>query len=182
MKNCVFAASIDNAFRVFGANIIILERCTARDSKTADGFNYHQHNGIIPKIIEINCLGYNNGLDSANDINNGSTIHDAEKIIRVNTFAWNNKGPNFADVTTGTESWNMGCIGFASASGIKNLGPIDFGFNAGNVKVWMDGCRAYSSIKSAIFGTTTDSVTAKVRNCNFEVAPEVGESSSMTTY
>ncbi len=181
-KNCKQYFSQRAGFRITGGNTIF-QNCVSAWNPLDDGFSYHSNGADICYSVEIDCHGYKNGWATTGIANNnGSTTHDGNKIIRLRTIAHENRGPNIVDITTGTESWNLACVGFASASDSSNLGPVDFCFNAGNVKVWLDSCRGYSSAKTAIFGTTTDEVAAKVRNCNFEVAAEVGASSEKTTY
>lgn len=189
-KNCVFGysrvSSSDNNVYITGGSLVIFENCHARDSYSSDGFNYRTSAtdaAIAPKVIEINCIGSDNGKGAVTGTNNGSTCHDGVKIIRVNTKAYGNAGPNIHDVSDGTEAWILGGIGFGSTCPEgANLGPVDFAFSSGDVKVWMDGCKGYSSAKSAYFGAATDVIAAKTRNCSFEVAPTIGELSSVTPY
>ena len=159
----------------------IFQDCTSAYN-TDDGFSYNATSAPNVQAIEIRCIGYSNGILGTPNNCNGSTTHDGNKIIRLNCAYYGNKGPNIADITTGTESWNLGCVAFASVSGATNLGKLDFGFNSGNMKVWLDGCRGYSSTKTVIFGTSTDEVEAYTRNCNFEIDAEVGGSSIVEKY
>ena len=107
------------------------------------GFNYPALNGVIPKAIEIGCKGYKNG--NAEDSNDqGSTMHDAGSIIRINGEYFENYGPCIADESANTHSWNLGCVCFHSvattdSSQNSNYFPFD------DVCMWLDGCVGYGS-------------------------------------
>ncbi|MFA5851359.1 MAG: hypothetical protein WC820_01545 [Spirochaetales bacterium] len=174
--------SFREGIRIKSTPTVIFQNCESAWNPNDDGLNYHSVTGPKVHAVEIDCRGHHNGYRAALDNNNGSTIHDGNSIIRLNCSYWANKGPNVADVHTLTQSWILGGCAFDSDSGPLNLGPVDYAFNDGNPSIWMEGCRAYSSAKSAIFGTATDIVAAKVRNCNFEIAAEVGALSSLVKY
>ena len=110
LKNCYlrYSSQSYNTLQGRGGNYF-LQNCLASDSQLNDGFNYHKsavtnETGII---IEINCVGRNNGVDSTD---NGSTCHEGYEIIRLNCAYWENGGRNLADIDTNTVSWNVGCI------------------------------------------------------------------------
>jgi hypothetical protein len=116
-KNTVFAYSSgsNNAFNGLGGNFF-MQNCTAKYSALNDGFNYHKSTvtNEVGFVIEINCVGYNNGVDSTD---NGSTIHDGYEAIRLLGGYWGNGGRNIADINTGCVSWNVGCICAESIAG-----------------------------------------------------------------
>lgn len=161
-KNCSFKYSAGNAINVQGTPLTIMQNCIAAYSNTADGFNYHAYNGIIPKVIEINCIGRNNG-DSDSD--NGSTIHDGGSIIRINGSYYGNYGPNIADVNSGTESWNIRVSSFES----QRTTPTDYTFTD-TAETWLDSCLAFGSTQSLELLT---SAIANVRNCSFDQTEDI---------
>lgn len=84
-----------------------------------DGFCYHKFNNIsstlAPVAGEYQCKGHDNGVQSGTD--NGSTIHDGGRAIRVNCEYFKNIGPNVADVHEGTVSWNYNVFSHDALSG-----------------------------------------------------------------
>ena len=133
-----------DAVMLQGTTLSIFQNCKAGHS-LKDGFNYHARHGIIPKSIEINCQGFENGND-ADDNDQGSTTHDGGSIIRVGGAYYRNKGANIAeDATgnTGTESLNLGVVGFESNSPMEAR-AVNFDCYDG-VNMWLDGCVGYGS-------------------------------------
>lgn len=116
-----------------------------------DGFNYGWLSGSgIPEAVEIECIGRNNGDNGESE--NGSTMHNGGKIIRVNCAHYRNKGPNINDVHPFTRSWNMGCIAFESTAE-TSVQSVDFrvnqqGTSSDEPLMWLDYCNAYGSIYS----------------------------------
>lgn len=163
-KNCYFSiGSGGNALSIEGYDYNILQSCVAKYA-TMDGFNYHAKNGIIPKAIEIDCVGFDNGRNGA-DQNNGSTIHDGGQIIRIGGEYHNNGGPNVIDVNEGTVSVN---IGVHSHSSRATDGTIsNTGFKNGNIgksKMYLVNCIANNSDYSVVTAESQKSVTY-IENC-----------------
>jgi len=116
------------------------QRCEAMGAYL-DGFNYHKRNpndqtdNNISNGFEVDCIGHDNGhrdsrtIDKISD--NGSTIHDGGKIVRINGLYYNNNGGNLADTNPNTESYNYGCIAFDST------GPQDSPSDVG-ADYWTD--------------------------------------------
>ncbi|PEQ33363.1 hypothetical protein CN467_21880 [Bacillus cereus] len=144
-KDCQFKYGINNGFSngltVKGARNVYLQSCIASRNQR-DGFNYHMYNNINPNIIEVDCIGYNNGVGNAEDNNNGSTMHELGNIIRVNGIYFRNKGPNVVDVG-GSQSWNIGCTAYKSLSASTSS---EVNFQNQDGKTWLDGCVAYDSL------------------------------------
>jgi len=133
-----------DAVMLQGATLSIFQNCKASYSQK-DGFNYHAKDGIVPKSIEIDCQGFENGND-ADDNDQGSTTHDGGSIIRIGGAYYRNKGANIAeDATgnTGTESLNLGVVGFESNSPTESR-AVNFDCYDG-VNMWLDGCVGYGS-------------------------------------
>ena len=143
-KNCNFFYSRTEDHDVVmlqGTTLSIFQNCEASFGMK-DGFNYHARSGIIPKAVEINCIGIGNGsFSDGND--QGSTIHDGGSIIRVRDVCAHNYGANYSDQGTGTESWNIGCVGFESWCS-SNGQNADF-FALLNTKMFLDGCVSFGS-------------------------------------
>jgi hypothetical protein len=131
----------DGGFSALEINEAFFQDCVAARSEN-DGFNYH---GVTNKVkaIEVNCVGRHNGIDSNTD--NGSTMHDGGSIIRINCGFWGNKGPNVADVTAGTQSWNMGCFALEGAAPAANTGFQAGDTSGGGITAIYEGCIAYGS-------------------------------------
>lgn len=115
-----------------------------------DGFNYHKHaNGDIPRFIEVNCVGANNGLDgvagTSNPYQNGSTAHDGVKGLRINGTYYNNNGGNVADVNENTETVNILCSAFDSACHEKSAYNSDFTCQQTGAKMIIENCKAFGS-------------------------------------
>lgn len=134
-KNCQFGFAYTNGVSLSGVDTSILQGCTAYKN-VDDGYNYHVLDSVVPHAIEIDCIGRSNG-DGADNISNGSSIHDAGSIIRVNCSYLANIGPNCVDVGS-SESWCLGCTANDSASGVSGN---DVGF-ASDGEMWLDGCAA----------------------------------------
>lgn len=106
-SHCQFMYSRNNGFNANGGNCY-LYKCEA-SYNYLDGFNYHS-NEYIPCSLEIECCAYNNGylnVDNTSISNNGSTIHDNGKAIRLNCDYSYSKGGVIADHTA--KSFNFGC-------------------------------------------------------------------------
>ena len=125
-----------------GVSLAVFQNCEASFG-LKDGFNYHTRSGIIPKAVEINCRGIGNGnIEDGND--QGSTIHDGGSIIRVGDVCAHSYGSNYAEQGTGTESWNIDCIGYESYCAVTTIQNANF-FAYGNTKVFCDGCAGFGS-------------------------------------
>ena len=145
-NNCSFkySAGSYNGLAIIGGKNIVLNNCTANNNGM-DGLNYHiGADKSKPFIIEIDCTGLENGDDKGKagvKSNNGTTIHDGIKGIRINGLYGRNDGGNVADVNEGTETWNLGCTAFESYQG------KDFQTSSGS-HMWLDNCVAYGSENS----------------------------------
>ena len=161
-NNCSFnyGATSYNGLAIIGGKNIILNNCTANNNGM-DGFNYHiGADGSKPFIIEIDCTGLNNGIEKGTSgvkSNNGTTIHDGLKGIRVNGLYGRNDGGNVADVNEGTETWNLGCTAFESYQG------KDFQTSSGS-HMWLDNCTAYGSQNSINSGDTNSKIYTRLGN------------------
>lgn len=148
-----------NVFNFRGGNIIA-NKCVAMYG-AKDGFNYTQYNAssqsVVCNFVEIDCVGANNGYgDSAGAYNNGSTCHAGAKGIRINGIYYNNYGSNVADVQTDTQSINISCKAFDSASPNSDQTNTDFCTQQSGAKMWLYDCVAFGSKYSlyALSGTT----------------------------
>lgn len=163
-KDCEFYYSytVDNdAVMMQGAELSIFQNCKAKYAKK-DGFNYHAAQNILPKAIEIGCVGaYNGNTDDNND--QGSTIHDGGSAIRVNCVYHDNIGSNVADQGEDTEAWMIGCVAYKSlATGGQNSNY----FTYDDVHHWLQSCVGFGSTTN-VYKHNEDSIVA-LRNCRFE--------------
>jgi len=116
---CGAASGVGNGMQFYGKWEGVLVDCRAVMNRR-DGFNYHGAGFVVPNIVEIGCIGNDNGHEGANGVSgshNGSTMHEAGTIVRVNgTYLRNLRNiHDVSDVTVGTNngywthSWNLGC-------------------------------------------------------------------------
>src|SRR5574338_560424 len=140
-KHCRFSYSgTTNGVTAQGA-ITWFEDCKAAHN-FRDGFNYHLDGAVPCDSVEVDCEGYDNGYDSANlGINNGSTTHDGNAILRVNGSYHDNEGPNVADVNSAL-SWNLGCTAYASRTAQGGAQPTNYYADA---TMWLDHCDSAAS-------------------------------------
>lgn len=144
-KNCSFkyVGSSSNGVTVQGATAYLQGCTTARNAD--DGFNYHAAQGVVPIAVEIDCIGRDNG--ASGDADNGSSIHDAGSMVRVNGQYYRNVGRNVHDIGAGTESWNLGCYAHDSTSAVNDA---DFTIGSGvGGEMWLDRCVADGDIEAA---------------------------------
>lgn len=149
-----------NGYEIVGGKTAIAQKCIA-SSNVLDGFNYHVGaTGSIPLIAEIDCLAEENGIDKgaiSGKSNNGSTLHDGVKGVRINGIYSKNDGGNIADVNVGTQSWNLGVTAFDSYQNAD--------FMLSDSEMWLDGCDCYGSVLGLQVGNNS---TAYVRNSNLQ--------------
>lgn len=163
-KNCEFKYPTGtNVVNVRAAKLCYFQNCVASRG-VDDGFNYHKLNEVVPNVIEVNCIGRDNGTSS--DTDNGSTMHEGGKIIRVNGQYYRNKGSNVGDINWSTQSWNLGCVGYDSKSPLEDRYKSNFTAHE-NATMWLDGCASYESLNAA-----TAQINAFIykRDCVFEGA------------
>lgn len=129
-------ARTGGAFTGYTDAEIYLYQCTAGPSKF-DGFSYGADTGVVPKVIEIECVGRNCGLLSTG-ANQGSTLHSGAKALRVNGLYYGAGDQEAADVNAGTRAWNVGCT-FGPERAAGKFGYY-LGNDGGDVQAWMDGC------------------------------------------
>lgn len=157
-KNCIFAnGTANNGLSLEGVDFIIMN-CIAKDSGR-DGFNYHKSGNYISNGIEIECKAFNNGRDGANQ-NNGSTMHDGGKIIRIRGEYHHNHGPNVIDVNDGTQSLNIGVHAHHSTAD-SDLSNVDFRLRdeGGGSQMWLVNCVSHDSKYSlSVEGGATETI------------------------
>lgn len=130
--NCTFKYSSSlsgiaggsGGFRTEGVNSYLFDCVAAKNA--VDGFNYHSYNSNPPRAFEFNCVGRDNGHPTiADNASQGTTMHQAGSIIRINGEYYSNKGPSMADVGAGCSSFNVGSYFYNSESTI-NARSMDF--------------------------------------------------------
>lgn len=161
INNCIlnYASQTNgNGLEVVGGNNVVVNNTTA-NRNWMDGFNYHVGSDkSLPNIVEINCTAMNNGFEegtAGTKSNNGTTIHDGIKAIRVNGVYGRNDGGNVADVNENTESWNLDCLAFESYQG------KDFQTSSGS-NMWLDNCIAYGSENSINSADTNSTIYTRM--------------------
>lgn len=160
--SCEFAFSSNNAgLRSLDTGLTISYNCDAY-LNYSDGFNYHDYGPVGARVIEIDCRSWWNGLyrpSSEPENVNGSSAHESVEIVRVNTQAWENTGPNIVDIQT-VNCWNVGCKAWDSLA-VAAAQKVDFYFTDSNVTAWLDGCEGGLTGKQL---ATNPSSVAYVRN------------------
>lgn len=151
-KNCEFKYSTNGAggFMTLGVTSYAQNCVCAWNSR--DGFNYHKGGPVVAKAIEVNCIGRSSGIGRGTDQDNGSTMHDGGKTIRVNGTYHSNEGPNVHDITVECESWFVGCESYGSKA--KAI-PRRTNYRVeDNAKMWLDSCIGFDS-DASLYGSTT---------------------------
>ena len=162
-KNCNFryGTAGNGIIDSSGSEYNFFQNCIAGRGAN-DGFNYHAANGILPKVIEVGCIGRHNGITS--DTDNGSTIHDGGKIIRVNGQYYSNVGSNVGDIGPGTQSWNLGCIARDSLAVSEDAYKSNFTDHT-DAEMWNHLCASYGSLNAS---TTQDGAEMHSRNSVYD--------------
>ncbi|MGN7183687.1 BppU family phage baseplate upper protein [Cytobacillus kochii] len=166
LKNCTFKyTNGSNVLRLWGIGRVFSQNCVVAHGRL-DGFNYHLGSAnVVPDAIEVNCIGRHNGLDEEGDSNNGSTMHDGGRIIRVNGEYFSNKGPNVIDVNEGGQSWCVGTLAYKSVATVGTISNTDFkNGNVGASKMWLDSCVSHSSNYSIVTSGNGDASKTYIRN------------------
>lgn len=143
--SCGFIHSMGNGLTVYGVPTVLSINCYSYNNRQ-DGFNYHQGTvNLLPVFaIEIDCQSYSNGEADGSNNDNGSTLHENCRAIRIRTMAGNNIGPTFADVGT-SKSWNIDCVDFGSAAPASATNQ-NVGFGAYDTAMMaLDGCCSANS-------------------------------------
>ena len=99
-KDCKFLygqSGVAGCLTVNGVAEVYLQGCEAAFGGQ-DGFNYHVLNSVVPKVVEIDCVGRSNGTANGDDNDNGSSIHENGDICRINGEYYGNLGPNVVDI------------------------------------------------------------------------------------
>lgn len=149
-KGCRFLLSNQsNAVTLLGTNGYFQE-CEA-SLALRDGFNYHHLTNVPSCGLEIDCIAHDNGVNAGSDqgSNNGSTMHDGGKIIRINGVYYNNYGGNVADITLNTVTYNYGVVAFDSKA-INDAESGDFWCNTSAI-MNLFGCRAIGDSKYNLY-------------------------------
>lgn len=149
-KRCKWMyAGLSNGLTVRGFDVVALVDCEASHNYL-DGFNYHENSAHnCGQVIEVNCSSVGNGKNPGS--NNGSTSHEAYKVVRVGGSHVGNKGANVADVNSAA-SFNVG-VRASDSTGYEQ----DFYGS----ELWLDTCDSRSPNSFV-----TDGVgTIHTRNC-----------------
>ena len=149
-KKCDFMFGTNkDALQINGNAYFELQNCRAMFGER-DGFNYHIKNGKLPEGFELDCEGAFNGRDGA-DQNNGSTMHDGGKIVRIGGEYHHNHGPNVIDVNDGTQSLNIG-VHAHSSTATSDVSNVDFR-TRDDADMWLVNCVSHDSEYSTSVGS-----------------------------
>jgi hypothetical protein len=158
---CTFGPSTEDGFAVLAdAGLVVAEESMA-SSNRLDGFNYHKSGAsTLAGAIEIRCVGMRNGT-TGGTANNGSTIHDGFRIIRVNGQYFENENRNIHDIGAGGMSWNLGCVAGASLlPGADSDVGFAVGVGADNTMMWLQDCGVVGgSVRTYNYGDGSATLT-----------------------
>lgn len=141
------SATAGNALSIINVSETYLFGARA-EASMLDGFNYHFSDGGIGKVLEVDCIGRANGL-TGGPSNNGTSIHENGRIIRLNGLYIGSEGPQVADVNA-SQSWNLGC---RASGGPTNWRTID------TAKMWLDSCVSDNAITDLDIGAGSEILT-----------------------
>lgn len=161
LSRCTFkhaGGNVGNGISTRGPCVIISESCVGM-SNNADGLNYHDDSKSGNLLAaEINCAGANNGWDGKTT-NNGSTIHDIGRMVRVMGDYVDNQDRAIHDIDD-SRVWMAGCsarnnrvdgsTSWNYRAGLGSLSPAD------ETQMWLDCCD--SSESTGDLSTQGDSV------------------------
>jgi hypothetical protein len=171
INQCRFSYAFNgNAFGLLRGRTgrIFANRSTMSYSRKLDGFNYHKGTqSLASDVVEIECIGHHNGLGESGN-NNGTTMHDGGRSIRINCDYSHNMNRNIHDISDGTESWLLG-VSSGDAQTTESVDPYDnanfmFGriSNIDTTFAWLDSC--VSNGGSLADFAVYDGAELKVRN------------------
>ena len=159
LNNCTFAfspsaQSYDQAYGLYANSMqsVYTYNCTAYKND-GDGFHYENTTvaaGQHSNILEMGDRGFDNGnFDlnfSATDVVNGSSVHDSCYILRINSSAWKNRGPNFSDISAGSLSMYVNCSAFNSTATDSTRNSD---FDVSQHPMWLNKCISWGSLYGA---------------------------------
>jgi hypothetical protein len=155
------SAALVNGFKLdFITGLAALVRCVAACNE-ADGINTHWSPGGTSGLytLTIDCIGRNNGRDTATSCN-GLTSHDGAISIDVNGQYFGNYGGNVVPIHT-CQSWCLGTYAHDSHGDTSHGGTIpEEDFNTQNTaKMWLQNCRSATSTNSLVASDTSTILT-----------------------
>ena len=142
-------------FRTEGADSYLVE-CDSSFNRY-DGNNYHafftggSFQTDLPNAFELDCTCNKNGWYNSGETpdynDNGSTLHDGGSVIRLNTHAEGNQGPNIVDVGAGSSSYNINAVAknTRKVGNSRNFEVQDTGAEMYLIKCRSDGLRDYDA-------------------------------------
>lgn len=142
LKDCHFRyAPTGNGLIVQGMEFYH-EGCTAKFCG-ADGFNYRTGGGSVASGAEIRSEGSWNGTARTSS-GNGSSMHDAGSIIRINCYHHHNSGPNVVDIGPGSKTWNVG-VRAESSLAASEANRSNFFVQGASSEMWNYDCSGSGS-------------------------------------
>jgi len=140
---------------------------------TLDGYNYHQ----ACTAIEIDCEALWNGYDTGL-ANNGSTLHETSKGIRVNGRYIQGQDRALHDVAD-SYSWNLGCK--AGSRRGSDASEQSAAFASGHptntgvtTRMWLDACKVLDGPAGPPQYPTECYVTSFLYYANMDFTPTAG--------
>ena len=159
-NNCSFkyaGVSYPQTVHALGNIDVALYGCLVAESH-GDGFSYQSYgSNPAPRAIEIDCEARRCGSLLLGTANQGTSMHDGGKIVRVNGNYHHNENDQVADVGNGTLAWLVSCI---ASDGLK---AGYSGFLCGNgtpvTNMWVDSCESSNNTYGIYCGTGSTTYT-----------------------
>lgn len=143
INNCkAYYSRLSDNFDLDCNGLVALYRCHA-EAAYKDGFNYHNNFSVSGNpnfsAIEVECTSRFNGFEQGGTTHNGSTIHSAANIIRLNCQHDYNRNRNVHDVGGGAQSFN---VGVKARGSWTDMSGIQCGFDNQDdtITMWCIGC------------------------------------------
>lgn len=126
-----------NGMSCNGAAYMICKDVVTADN-WSDGLNWHEKDGIIPLVFEVDSIHHNNGQSGATNTN-ATTMHDDGDIVRVNVVG-GGSARVFHDIDNG-KSINYGCTALRSR-GLTETSSFGYGLGVGTdaTQGWFIDC------------------------------------------
>lgn len=149
-SDCTFKYAKQNGFMSQGGKSYLLN-CESYNNGR-DGFSYKKLNSNVSYGFEVGCTAHHNGDDESTGSDNGSTAHEGSIVTRINGKYYENKGPNIADVNSGTMSYNLNCACSNSTATAQDR-RIDYNIEDGIM--YLDRCTSDGSFISLYEASVT---------------------------
>lgn len=185
-KDCEFSYLGYHNVQSYGG-LTLYQNCKTHHALDGDGFNYYNDatTGQGAQGVEVDCVAYANGVPEYSlydGVRNkqGSSIHEAASIARINGRYFGNHAQNVADTYVTSKTWMVGSVlgnpwgdiaAGSAVGGCENL------WTEGDA--WLDTVQAGGRLSTV--GLRVKSGTARTFNCAFS-STSADTGATLTTY